>query len=146
MTVYNEGDINSSKRGTGARANKGKIALSLVPLHLLAGVARIFMSGKIKYAPWNWAKGMAYSTAFDCTLRHLIKWFYCREDLDPESGESHLDHAIANLLMLKHYSLTYKEGDNRPDADMTLFPDFLVDLNTPFDEEAYLERTNVKKV
>jgi hypothetical protein len=60
--------------------------------------------------------------------------------------ENHLDHAIANLLMLKHYIQTFKEGDDRPDTKLTCFSDELLEVNTPFDEEAYLARnTQVKK-
>jgi hypothetical protein len=136
---YAEGDINSQKRGSGARANRGKVSLSLVPLHLFAGAARVFMGGKLKYAPFNWCKGIAWSTCFDCLLRHLFKWFYCHEELDEESGEHHLDHAIANLLMLRHYHITYKNGDDRPPT-FTGFAEALKDFNTCFNEEAYLKR------
>ncbi len=138
-SFYAEGDINSEKKGTGARANLGKVSLSLVPLHLFAGVARVFMGGKLKYASWNWSKGMAWSTCFDCLIRHLIKWFYFREELDDESGEHHLDHAIANLLMLRHYHIAYKAGDDRPPT-FTGFAEALEDFNNRFDEVAYLER------
>lgn len=136
---YAEGDINSEAKGSGARANLGKVSLSLVPLHLFAGAARVFMGGKLKYAPFNWSKGMAWSTCFDCLMRHLLKWFYCREELDNESGEHHLDHAIANLLMLRHYHIAYRNGDDRPPA-FTGFTDALDDFNTCFDETAYLKR------
>lgn len=136
---YAEGDINSEKKGSGARANLGKISLSLVPLHLFAGVARVFMGGKLKYAEWNWTKGMKWSTCFDCLQRHLLKWWYLREENDVESGEHHLDHAIANLLMLKHYHTAYSTGDDRP-PEFTGFANALKDFTTCFDEKAYLER------
>lgn len=70
---YAAGDIKSTKRGSGARVNRGKVALSLVPLHLLAGTGRVFMYGKLKYAEWNWAKGMKWSIPMDCLLRHSFK-------------------------------------------------------------------------
>jgi len=133
------GDINSNERGTGARANEGKVSLSLVPFHLLAGVARVFMGGKLKYKEWNWSKGMKFSICADCLLRHFIKWWFCGEDTDPESGENHLDYMICNLLMLKHYSLTYTEGDDRPPA-FTNFSAALDDINTPFNMEDFLNR------
>jgi len=97
------------------------------------------MGGTLKYAPYNYAKGMKWSTCFDCLLRHLFKWFYCREELDLESGEHHLDHAIANLLMLRHYHIVYKDGDNRPPT-FTNFHEALDDFNANFEEEAYLKR------
>ncbi len=140
QTDFAVGDVNSKKRGSGARANSGKVSMALVPLHLLAGVARVFMGGKMKYAPWNWAKGMPYSTCFDCTMRHMIKWWYTGEELDAESGEHHIDHAICNLLMLKHYMSSFTEGDDRPSQEITCFRDSLDDFNKPFNEEDYLDR------
>jgi hypothetical protein len=139
MMDYTTGNINSKAKGTGARANGGKIALSLVPFHLFAGVARVLMSGKLKYAEWNWARGMQWSVCLDCTLRHLFKWWFTGEDIDPESGEHHLDHVLTNILFLKHYCLTYKDGDDRPPSHVG-FHEWLQDFNTPFDEEAYLDR------
>ncbi len=136
---YTEGDINSDAKGSGARANKGKISLSLIPFHLLGGLARVFMGGKLKYAQWNWSSGMKWNTCMDCILRHLFKWWFMGEDTDKESGCSHLDHVLANVLMLIHYSKAYPEGDNRP-PDSTMFGLWLDDFNLPFDEEAYLER------
>lgn len=133
------GDLQSNEKGSGARANTGKVSFTLVPLQLLAGVARIFMGGSMKYAPFNWSKGMNWSICMDCLFRHLFKWWYCNEEIDPESGEHHIDHAICNLLMLKHYLKTYTDGDDRPPM-FTHFHDWFDDVNKPFDVESYLER------
>lgn len=137
---YAEGDINSSERGSGARANSGKVALSLVPFHLLAGVARVLMGGRLKYAEWNWAKGQAWSTCMDCACRHLTKWLWLGEDTDPDSGEHHLDHVICNLLFLRHYTTMYKDGDDRPPQDLTHFNESMEAMMAPFDEQAFLDR------
>jgi hypothetical protein len=137
---YAEGDINSNAKGSGARANKGKVSFSMVPFHLLAGVARVFMGGKLKYAAWNWTKGMKWSSCFDCTCRHLFKWWYLGEDMDPDSGEHHLDHVLCNIFMLKHYTKSYLEGDDRPPKAITGFDDWMEDMMTLFDEDAFLER------
>jgi hypothetical protein len=144
---YAEGDINSSDRGTGARANAGKVSLSLVPFHLLGGAARVFMGGAIKYAAWNWAKGMAWSTSMDCLLRHLFKWWYLGEDIDPDSGEHHLDHVLANALFLRHGVDTHLTGDDRPPTDVAHFDESRDTLSRPFDEAAFLERNpDIKKM
>ncbi len=137
---YAAGDVKSNKKGSGARANKGKVSLTLIPFHLFAGCARVLMGGTLKYASWNWAKGMAWSIPADCAFRHFIKWWFLGEDLDPESGEHHLDHVLANILMLKHYTKAYPEGDDRPPLDVTGFGEWLDDFSLAFDEEAYLER------
>lgn len=134
-----EGNLASTEKGSGARRNSGKVDFSLVPFHLLSGVARVLMSGELKYNTHNWAKGMKFSSSFSCLMRHLIKWFYCKEDLDAETGEHHLDHAMCNLLFLKHYTRTYSEGDDRP-QEFTDFADWLSDINTPFDADAFVHR------
>lgn len=140
----NVGDLNSDELGSGARDNKGKVSLSLVPMHLLAGCARVFMGGQLKYASWNWAKGMEWSVCFDCLMRHLFKWWFMREECDKESGEHHLDHAIANLLFLRHYHETYSRGDDRPPRDVTRFSEEKSDFNTPFNEDNYRKRNEME--
>jgi hypothetical protein len=111
---YAEGNITSDAKGTTARANGGKPKWHLLPMHLFEGVVRVLEFGAKKYATWNWTKGSPYSTPFDCAIRHLFKFYWLGEDLDPETGEHHLDHAITNLLFLRHYTKNYKEGDDRP--------------------------------
>jgi len=138
------GDINSTEKGSGARFSKGKVAFSLLPLHLLAGCARVFMCGKVKYAEWNWTKGMPWSEPFCCTMRHLLKWFFLREDLDKETREHHLDHVLCNVFMMRHYVDHYKEGDDRP-PEWTMFKESMEDFITLFDEAGFRERTGYGK-
>lgn len=111
------GDTASDARGSGARFNSGKPALDMIPLHLLEGAARVFhgvTTREVKpYPKWNWAKGMPWSVPLGCVKRHIGAWER-GEDKDPETGESHLDHIICNLLMLKHYEDAFIEGDDRP--------------------------------
>ena len=80
----NIGDLESTAKGSGARKNGGKTMFDLVPLHLLAGVARVLTGGKMKYKEWNWAKGMIWSACFNCAMRHMFKFWYAREELDQE--------------------------------------------------------------
>ena len=113
---YAEGDITSAAKGSTARANGGKAKWDYLPLHLLEGVVRVLEKGAVKYAKWNWTKGSVWSTPFNSALRHLWRFYWFQEDIDPETGEHHIDHAITNLIFLKHYINNYKEGDDRPDA------------------------------
>ncbi len=129
---FAEGDVNSDAPGSCARDNGGKVRYSLVPMHLLYGAAKVFMFGMNKYATWNWSKGGNWSSAFDSLLRHLLKWWYCGEDLDKESGLHHLDHAMCNLLFLIHYRDSYCKGDDRPPRVPTRFLNSLVGMNEPY--------------
>lgn len=133
------GDLDSNEKGSGARRNGGKVMFHQIPMHLLAGVARVLMGGMQKYKPLNWAKGMDWSNCFDCTLRHVFKWWYAREDNDQESGEHHLDHAICNLLFLKHYLNYYPDGDDRPPEGLFTTED----IDKLFDADEYCKRNGI---
>ena len=55
---------------------------------------------------------MNWSVPYECALRHLSAW-QAGEDIDPESGCTHVALAMCNLRMLTLYSKTYPEGDDR---------------------------------
>lgn len=107
------GDVTSNEVGSGARYNSGKVRYELIPTHLLESTARVLDYGTMKYAEWNWAKGMDYSVPIGCMKRHLAA-IERGEDIDPESGERHIGHVIANALMLEHYMNVYPQMDDRP--------------------------------
>lgn len=109
MTV---GDINSDARGTGARFNGNKREFHQLPLFSLEGVLKVLEYGATKYAPGNWLKGQPWSVPFDSMMRHMAKW-QRGEELDPESGLPHLDHALTNLIFLSAYRDVFPEGDDR---------------------------------
>lgn len=133
------GDLNSNEKGTGARKNGGKVMFSLIPMHLLAGVGRVLMGGIYKYKEWNWAKGMKWSVCFDCAMRHMFKFWYAREENDRETMEHHLDHAICNLLFLKHYLTYYPDGDDRPPEGMFTTED----IDALFDADDFCKRNKL---
>lgn len=60
----------------------------------------------------NWRKGIAYSRLFDALMRHLWAW-WGGEETDPESGESHLDHAACCLMFLRELKEMRQDLDDR---------------------------------
>lgn len=72
-----------------------------------------FKFGAGKYAPFNWAKGMAWSVPIACIKRHALA-IIDGEHNDPESGVPHLGAIGCNLVMLAHYWAHYPEMDDRP--------------------------------
>ena len=88
------------------RFNQGKPRLSLVSFLAMTGLARVLEFGAIKYAPWNWTKGMPVDQVLDCLLRHTAA-IQRGEELDPESGLPHIDHLQCNAMFLSHF---YHEG------------------------------------
>jgi hypothetical protein len=79
--------------------NKNKPRLSLFPMRAFQLAGKVFTFGASKYAPYNWAKGLPHSELMDATLRHLTD-YWAGEDNDPESGHSHLAHALCCVAML----------------------------------------------
>jgi hypothetical protein len=70
-----------------------KLPMELIPPETLFGYAEVMRMGAKKYAPNNWLLGIRYSRLYAAILRHLLLWFW-GEDLDKESGLSHLKHAF----------------------------------------------------
>jgi hypothetical protein len=71
--------------------------------------------GADKYGPWNWREtGVCASTYVNAILRHLNAW-RDGEDLDPESGISHLAHIAcsANILMDAGYCNRLQDDRNK---------------------------------
>lgn len=83
----------------GLKHDSGKPSISLIPRKAIELEAQVMMFGAKKYAKNNWRQGIAYSRLIDAGLRHLLA-YADGEDLDPETGISHLAHARCCLGML----------------------------------------------
>ena len=91
-----------------------KPQLWLIPPQTLIGVSKVFQSGAKKYGAFNWRdEAIQISQYISALYRHVGK-FQEGEDLDDESGLSHLDHALATLLILRDAMLNDKLIDDRP--------------------------------
>ena len=99
-----------------------KAPLGLVPPYAMEQTAWVHKLGADKYGPWNWREtGVCASTYVNAILRHLNAW-RDGEDLDPESGISHLAHVAcsANILMDAEYCDKLQDDRNkRPINDET---------------------------
>lgn len=83
----------------GKKDDQGKADLSLIPLVAMTEEAKGFMLGEKKYGRYNFTKGLQASRLIAAAMRHILQWQQ-GEDLDPESGASHLGHARCCLAML----------------------------------------------
>ena len=90
-----------------------KVRVDLLPPFSLWSISEVFTYGAVKYAPWNWAKGIAYSRLYGGILRHLFAW-YRGENKDPETGKSHLHHAGCGIMMLIEMEEYRRDLDDRP--------------------------------
>lgn len=86
----------------GIKNDNGKPKLGLVPKSLIWAVGTILTFGADKYGDHNWRSGLAWSRVYDALLRHLTAW-WSGENLDKESGKSHLWHAACELAFLIEY-------------------------------------------
>lgn len=110
--VYGQGNP-KPMLGEGAKLDTGKVGVHLLPPDPLIQIARVLDFGAKKYAAYNWSKGIKYSRVYAATLRHLFAWWK-GDNVDPETGLSHLAHAGCCVLFLLQYELTKRDFDDRP--------------------------------
>jgi hypothetical protein len=94
---------------TAKKNDQTKPDLSLLPLPALEEMAKAFMWGEKKYGRYNYTAGFDSHRLIAACLRHVSQ-YQNGEDSDPESGASHLGHALASLAMLLH---TISLGTNK---------------------------------
>ncbi len=103
------------RKPEGVRHDEGKNRLDLVPPEAILGIGEILTFGAIQkgYGERNWEKGMDWGRCYAALQRHLNKW-WAGESIDPESGKSHLKHALTNLCFLMVYEIRGIGRDDRP--------------------------------
>ncbi len=91
-----------------------KAPASTVPLPVLLEIGVAMLEGARKYGRHNYrAIGVRSSVYFDAAFRHLSAWWE-GEDVDPDSGLSHITKAIATLAVLRDAMIRGKMVDDRP--------------------------------
>jgi hypothetical protein len=92
-------EFNKENKAGASRDNGGKPQYSLVSLDCLEPMVRVLEFGAKKYSRMNYRKGFVESVIFDSLLRHISKYL-SGEEIDPESGLSHIGHIQANAMFL----------------------------------------------
>jgi hypothetical protein len=96
----------------GIKHDTEKPRMDLLSSMWLLGTAQVLTFGAKKYAAHNWRKGIEGSRLFAALQRHLMAW-NDGEDMDPETGLSHLLHASCCLMFLYETMLTRPNLDDR---------------------------------
>lgn len=96
----------------GRKDDQDKIPLALLSSTALLQIGAVLQHGAAKYSANNWKSGIAYSRVLSACLRHLLAW-NGGEDLDPESGLSHLAHAGCCIMFLLEFTKTHPGLDDR---------------------------------
>jgi len=91
-----------------------KPMMHLLPSSALTGIAKIMTYGATKYNSYNYkeGKGLDWDRVYSACQRHLVAW-NAGEDLDKESGQSHLYHAGCCIMMLIDLIESKKGRDTR---------------------------------
>jgi len=93
-----------------------KPKISSTPVRAIREMGEVFELGAKKYGRYNWRIHQVAATVYyDAAWRHLTAWFE-GEDIDPESGVSHLAHAMACMAILLDAGHEGNLTDNRLDA------------------------------
>lgn len=102
-----------------------KAPMSTVSALVLAEVGVAMLEGAAKYGRHNYREtGAQASVYYDATMRHLMAWWE-GEDVDPDSGMSHITKAIASLTVLRDTMIRGNFSDDRPPRS----PEFFARLN-----------------
>ena len=102
----------------GVKNDAGKPPISLINRRALEEEARVMAYGAEKYAVHNWRKGIASSRLLDAALRHILA-YVDGENVDPETGLSHLAHARCCLAFQIELEVTHPKLDDRHHAKKT---------------------------
>lgn len=96
------------------RIGSTKPPMSGFPTPAMLEAGAVFLLGARKYGRHNWRRDAVFASAYyDGIHRHLARWWE-GEDIDPESGLSHLAHIIAGAAILHDGHLRGMMNDDRP--------------------------------
>jgi len=102
-----------------------KAPMSTVSAPVIAEIGVAMLEGACKYGRHNYrAVGVRASVYYDATMRHLMDWWE-GQDIDPDSGMSHVTKAITSLVVLRDAMIQNMVTDDRPPSSQ----DFYVELN-----------------
>jgi len=107
-------------------AGSSKVPMnSMLSGAVMGEVALALFEGALKYGRHNYRQdGVRASVYYDAVGRHLAAWWE-GEDIDEESGLSHITKAIAGLHILRDCSIRGMCNDDRPPKTA----DFMKELN-----------------
>jgi hypothetical protein len=91
-----------------------KVPFSCVPANVIGEIALGLMEGARKYGRHNYRiMGVRASVYYDAAMRHLNAW-YEGEDIDKDSGLSHISKALSCLVVLRDAIMNDNWNDDRP--------------------------------
>lgn len=107
----------AQKQGSALKFDDDKLPINLLSSIALNQTAAVLKFGAQKYHAHNWRAGFAWSRPLAAAMRHIMA-YNDGEDLDPESGLSHLAHAACCIMFLLEFEKTHPELDDRYKVDV----------------------------
>lgn len=101
---------------TGGEKGQKLARFDLVPVGPLTQLAEHYGRGAEKYEDRNWEKGIDWSLNYAALIRHVTAW-WAGEDLDEDTGSTHMAAVAWHAFALMEYAHTHPELDNRPRKD-----------------------------
>lgn len=99
---------------TGGEKGRKTERMELLPFDvLMRDVSPLYAAGAHKYADHNWRKGYDWSLSFGAMMRHATQ-FWSGEEVDEETGCSHMAAVVFHALALLHFVHARPELDDRP--------------------------------
>ena len=111
--------MNEKKKEMKLSNPKDAIGIAKAPMSVVSGpvIAELglgMMEGARKYGRHNYrAVGVRASVYYDAMMRHMMA-FWEGEDIDPDSGLSHVTKAMACLCVLRDSMIMGNWKDDRP--------------------------------
>lgn len=100
-----------------AKADKGKLQLTLVPRQIIREIAKVRMYGTQKYKdPDNW-KRVEVERYRDAAFRHFLAYLDDPCGVDEESKLPHLSHLACNIAFLCEMTINKGEFDKLKSSD-----------------------------
>lgn len=100
-----------------------KAPMSTVPANVMAEIGLAMLEGTAKYGRHNYrAVGVRASVYYDALMRHMMAWWE-GEDLDPDTGVSHVTKAIACMVVLRDSMHQENWEDDRPISSKPFYPE-----------------------
>lgn len=83
-----------------AKADKGKLRISLVPTQIIKDISQVRMYGNEKYGDSDNWRTVEVNRYIDALLRHTLEFIRDKKSKDEESGIEHYKHMACNMAFI----------------------------------------------
>lgn len=100
----------------GVKFDQDKPSMTSIPMEAMWEMGMALGYGAKKYGDGNYRNGMLVSRQLAAAVRHIYQHLD-GQDIDVESGNTHIGHALASLAMAAYTLKNHPDMDDRHDRD-----------------------------